>query len=312
MSESASSKPKKTIFCFGFGYTCVHLANFLKSSEAADINWVVKGTTRDPEKKDYYKERDVRLFVHDTLSPLPELVSILQGVTHILISAPPDKEGCPVFRAYAKDIVELADAEWIGYLSTTGVYGDRGGAQVDETAEIRPSTIRGSRRELAEQQWLSLFEKHNMPVQVFRLAGIYGPGRSAIESVTAGIARRIYKEGHVFNRVHVGDIVNIVYETMMNPRPGEIYNVSDDEPAPSHEVIGYACELLDIAPPPVVAIENANLAPITMSFYSDNKRVINKKVKADLGIELIYPTYREGLKNCLEVMRTQEAASKKA
>ena len=302
MSETLSPK---VLFCFGFGYTCAHLAEVLQQLNAQGDNWVIKGTTRDPEKRDYYKERGIKLYLHDTLTPAPELAYRLEDATHILISAPPDKEGDPVFRAYAKDIAQLENLKWFGYLSTTGVYGDRDGQMVDETAEIRPSTIRGTRRSNAEEQWNSLHYKNGLPLHVFRLAGIYGPDRSAIESVEAGIARRIYKEGHVFNRIHVKDIASILVNSMNNPTSGEIYNIADDEPAPSHEVIGYACELMGIEPPPVVEIEKANLAPITMSFYSDNKRVDNAKVKQAFSMELEFPTYREGLADCLATSRSK-------
>ncbi len=306
----SNSSTQKVLFCFGFGYTCTYLAGLLQSLNENGESWIIKGTTRDPEKRDYYKERGIKLYLHDTLTPVPELSHRLEDATHILISAPPDKEGDPVFRAYASDITQLPNLEWFGYLSTTGVYGDRDGKLVDETAEVRPSTIRGSRRAHAEEQWNSLHLKSGLPLHIFRLAGIYGPDRSAIESVEAGIARRIYKEGHVFNRIHVKDIANILVNSMNKPIPGEIFNIADDEPAPSHDVIGYACELMGVEPPPIVDIEKANLAPITMSFYSDNKRVNNGKVKKAFSMELGYPTYREGLVDCLEQTRakTSEAS----
>ena len=300
MTKDNSSKTK-TLFCFGFGYTCGYLAQALQElNEQHGENWVIKGTTRDPEKKEFYKKRGIKLFLHDTLTPLRELVTMMEGATHLLISAPPDKEGDPVYRAYGSDIAALSSLEWFGYLSTTGVYGNRNGERVDETAEIRPTTIRGSRRSVAEEQWRILADKTNLPLHIFRLSGIYGPGRSAIESVQAGIARRIYKEGHVFNRIHVQDIVEALVASMNNPPPGEIYNLADDEAAPSHEVIAHACQLMGIQPPPLVDIEDANLVPITMSFYSDNKRVVNGKIKENLGYQLKFPTYREGLEDCLE------------
>lgn len=194
----------------------------------------------------------------------------------------------------------LKNLQWVGYLSTTGAYGDRGGAWVDENSEVRPSTKRGSRRAKAEEQWLSLQRSYGLPVHVFRLAGIYGPGRSALDSVRAGVARRIDKPGHAFNRIHVEDIVQVLMASIENPHAGSVYNVSDDESAPSHEVIAYACALLGLTVPPLIPYEKADLAPITRSFYSDNKRLRNNKIKDELGVHLKYPDFRCGLEACLE------------
>jgi len=225
----------------------------------------------------------------------------LKDTTHLLISTPPDREGDYAFEAHADDILRLMpNIKWVGYLSTTGVYGDRDGAWVDETSEMRPSSIRGTRRVMAEEQWLSLLKDAKLPVHIFRLAGIYGPGRSAIDSVRVGIARRIMKAGHAFSRIHVEDLVNVLMASMNNPHPGQIYNLADDEAAPSHEVIAYAARLLGRDPPPLVRFEDANLAPITLSFYSDNKRVSNAKIKKDLGVTLKYPNYRLGLEACVD------------
>jgi nucleoside-diphosphate-sugar epimerase len=150
----------------------------------------------------------------------------------------------------------------------------------------------------AEHEWQDLASRYNLPLHIFRLAGIYGPGRSALDSVRAGIARRLLKPGHVFNRVHVDDIVQTVLASMAKPAPGTIYNIADDEPCASHEVIAEACSLLDVPPPPLISIDEANLAPITQSFYSDNKRVSNTRIKESLGVALKYPTFRDGLAGC--------------
>ena len=170
-----------------------------------------------------------------------------------------------------------------------------------------PISKPGSRRELAEHQWLSLKEKYNLPVHIFRLAGIYGPGRSALDSVRAGISRRIDKPGHKFNRIHVDDIVQILLASMAQPNAGSIYNLADDRPAPSHEVIAYACSLLGLPIPPVIPFEQADLAPIALSFYKDNKHVLNNKIKQELGIALKYPDYQSGLRGCLEAEKRAEA-----
>ena len=282
------------LFCFGFGYTCDALAYFLQNKGG----WSIGGTTRNPEKRQALRERGIHACLVNEHGYLSNADFILRDITHIIISTPPDDSGDPVFPNHADDIARLKNLKWIGYLSTTGVYGDRDGAWVDETTELRPSTKRGSRRLRAEEQWLSLFHKEKLPVHVFRLAGIYGVGRSALDSVRAGIARRIDKAGQAFSRVHVADIVQTLYASMQNPTSGEIYNVCDDEPAPSHEVIAYACHLLGVDLPPLVPFEEAHLAPITRSFYSENKRVRNDKIKSALNVSLHYPDFRAGLRAC--------------
>lgn len=284
------------LFCFGYGYSCDYLGYALQQQGG----WDIAGTTRDISKKAMMAERGIKAYIFDYAKPLNDTDLFLDGVTHMLISTPPDDEGDPVFMMHEDDIVRLPSLKWIGYLSSTSVYGDRNGEWVDETDEPVPNTKRGSRREKAEQQWLSLYKSHGLPVHIFRLAGIYGPGRSALDSVRAGVARRIYKEGHVFSRIHVDDIVGTLLASMANPQPGEIYNVCDNEAAPSCDVIAYACELLGIEPPPVIPFEEADMAPIARSFYKDNKRISNDKIKNQLGVTLRYPDYKSGLKGCLE------------
>jgi len=288
---------KKNLFCFGFGYTCDYLSHELMG---ANSDWQVFGTTRDTDKKADLRARNIKTYLFDFDTPLPDPIYMLKDVTHILISTPPSDEGDPTFMAHAHDFLSLENLEWIGYLSTTGSYGDRNGGWVDEQSYARPSTKRGSRRLKAEEQWLSLYESDQLPVHIFRLAGIYGPGRSALDSVRSGVARRIDKPGHAFSRTHVEDIVQVLTASINNPNPGEVYNVCDDMPAPSHEVIDYACRLLGMESPPLIPYDKVDLAPITRSFYTDNKRVRNDKIKNDLGVSLKYPTYKEGLQGCLE------------
>lgn len=285
----------KHIFCFGHGYSCDYLAHALHQQDG----WKISGTTRDEEKKIRMADNGVTPYLFDAQNPLPDLAYTLHDVTHLLISTPPDDHGDPVFLAHAPEITHLPNLQWLGYLSTTGVYGDRAGGEVDESSELRPSSKRGSRRVKAEEQWMSLYHSAGVPVHIFRLAGIYGPGRSALDSVRAGVARRINKPGHAFGRIHVEDIVNILMASMAQPNPGQIYNACDNEPAPSHKVIEYACDLIGRAPPPMVDFEEADLAPITRSFYMDNRRTKNTKVKEELGVRLKYPNYREGLEGCL-------------
>lgn len=293
-----SLPPKKRLFCFGYGYTSDFLGRHLAG---LGEGWTLAGTTRSIEKQRALKQQGIDAYIFDVENPLADPLQYLRGTTHLLISTPPDQDGDLVYRYHADDILNLPDLEWVGYLSTTGVYGDRDGGWVDESIEARPSSIRGTRRARAEEQWLSVFRDSGLPMHVFRLAGIYGPGRSALDSVRAGIARRIEKPGHAFSRVHVDDIVQVLTASFAKPNPGTIYNVSDNEAAPSHEVIGYACRLLGKQPPPLVRFEDANLAPITLSFYSENKRVRNDRIKQELGVVLKYPDYRSGLEGCLSV-----------
>jgi len=307
----------KKLFCFGYGYTCDYLGFKLMNtgvSQGLPTSWALAGTTRDAEKKRELTERGIKTYIFDFNTPIPDPLYMLRDVTHVLISTPPSDEGDTSFLMHARDLMDLPKLEWIGYLSTTGAYGDRNGGWVDETSEPHPTTKRGSRRYRAEEQWLSMHEHYGMPVHIFRLAGIYGPGRSALDSVRAGIARRIDKPGHAFSRIHVEDIVQVLIASMNNPKPGEIYNVCDDYPAPSHEVIDHACKLLGIASPPLLSFDEVDLVPMTMSFYAENKRIHNNKIKEDLGITLKYSDYKQGLQGCLnteiEYERQQEEAKK--
>jgi hypothetical protein len=288
----------KKLFCFGYGYTCDYLGHELSLRDSG--NWSLAGTTRDPDKRNALRARGVEVYNFDHENPLSDPFYLLEGTTHLLISTPPDDEGDPAFNVHAEDILKIPSLEWVGYFSTTGVYGDREGGWVDETSELRPSSRRGTRRTYAEEQWLSLFKTHRLPVHIYRLAGIYGPGRSALDSVRAGVARRINKPGHAFARIHVEDIVQVVLASMARPNPGAVYNVCDDLPAPSHEVIAYACELLGQPIPPLVDFDEANLAPITRSFYMDNRKVRNDVIKTELGVHLKYPDFKAGLRGCLE------------
>lgn len=292
----------KRLFCFGYGYTCDFLGRaLLAGAQAKGQEWTLAGTTRDSAKRSALRSMGIDAYLFDTDRPLGDPLLMMKGVTHLLISTPPDQEGDVVHRLHQDDIARMPDLEWVGYLSTTGVYGDRDGQWVDENTEIAPDTIRGTRRSIAEKKWFSMYKGgRKLPVHIFRLAGIYGPGRSAIDSIRAGVARRIIKPGHAFSRIHVEDIVQTLIASFDAPAPGQIYNVVDDEAAPSHEVLAYASRLLGKDPPPLIRFEDANLAPITLSFYSDNKRVRNTKIKTDLGVKLKYPNYRQGLEGCLK------------
>ena len=270
----------KHLLCFGFGFSAQHLAAILDRSE-----WRISGTSRSAEGVVAIN----RLGYEGLL--FNELKSIPNTVTHILSSVPPDKSGDPVLRHFASSLT-AQEFEWVAYLSTTGVYGDRGGALIDETAELRPNGERGQRRVDAEKQWQAIV---NLPLHIFRLPGIYGPGRNQLESVKDGTAKRIIKKGQIFSRIHVEDIAGILKASIAKPNPGQIYNVADDEPCPPQDVVSYACELLGVAPPPEIPFEQADLSPMARSFYADSKRVSNSRIKTELAYHLKYPNYRAGL-----------------
>jgi nucleoside-diphosphate-sugar epimerase len=273
-----------TLFCFGLGYS----AGFLARDLAAQ-GWAIAGTSRDGATTPFPLERFARA------EPLSDAAKQLADATHLLISIPPDDTGCPVFDAHGADIAALRQLRWIGYLSSTNVYGDQAGGWVDEATPLEPSGERGQRRVAAEAAWLALGQLSGIPVQVFRLAGIYGPGRSALDALRAGTARRIVKPGQVFSRIHVADLASVLEASMARPRAGAVYNVCDDTPSPPDEVIDYAASLLGMAPPPLEDFDTATLSPMARSFYDDSKRVSNRRIKEELGVSLRYPSYREGL-----------------
>jgi nucleoside-diphosphate-sugar epimerase len=225
----------------------------------------------------------------------PLLAGVLDGVTHILVSVPPDAAGDPVLAVHGEDIARIGSLGWLGYLSTTGVYGDRSGGWVDESAALTPTGERGRRRVAAEAAWFELWHRHGVPVHIFRLAAIYGPGRSPFEALRAGTAKRIDKPGQVFSRIHVEDLAAVLAASISRPRPGAVYNVCDDDPAPPEAVTAYAARLLGVLAPPLVSLEGAGLSPMALSFYDDNKRVSNRLIKTELGVALRYPDYRAGL-----------------
>ncbi|HEX6092164.1 MAG TPA: SDR family oxidoreductase, partial [Dongiaceae bacterium] len=286
-------KPGK-LFCFGLGFSALHLARRLRSE-----GWTVAGTCRSEEKRQALLAEGIAAHLFDRQQTLGDAAAALHGVTHIVSSIPPDQAGDPVLDLHLRELQNLESLRWICYLSTTGVYGDRGGDWVDEDSPRNPTLDRSRRRALAEDGWLTLWERDGLPVHIFRLAGIYGPGRSAIDSVRSGAAKRIVKPGQVFSRIHVDDIASVLIASMTQPNPGAAYNVCDDNPAPPDEVIAYAAELLGIEPPPVMSFEKAELSEMARSFYADNKRVRNNRIKNELGVSLRYPDYRAGLQAIL-------------
>lgn len=284
----------KHLFAFGFGSTASVLASRLQSG-----GWHISGTCRTSEKAEAIRSKGVETHLFSSDKKLPP--EALQGVTHILLSIPPGADGDPVLRMMQDEIVsQRTTLKWIGYLSTTGVYGDRAGGLVDETMEMAPTSDRGRRRQAAEEAWFALGREAGVPVQTFRLAGIYGPRRNQIVSLRTGKARRIVKPGHVFSRIHVEDIASVLEASIARPNAGAAYNVCDDEAAPPQDVVAFAADLIGMTPPPEVPFEDADLSPMARSFYAESKRVSNRRIKEELGVELRYPTYREGLRAIAE------------
>jgi nucleoside-diphosphate-sugar epimerase len=273
-----------TLLSFGHGYSARALAKTLLLQ-----GWRIIGTTRSPEKA---KELEAT-GIEPVVWPQSDLATAISQADHILISAGPDADGDPVIGAYRDEITARAHAlKWVGYLSTTGVYGDHDGDWVDEATPLRPSTRRGQARKDAEEAWGAI---EGLPLHIFRLAGIYGPGRGPFSKVLNGTARRIIKDGQVFSRTHVEDIAQVLAASIDAPNPGAAYNVCDNDPAPPQDVIAHAAELLGLPVPEAVAFEDADMTPMARSFYAENKKVRTTRIKEDLGVVLKYPTYREGL-----------------
>ncbi|WP_395021498.1 SDR family oxidoreductase [Dongia sp.] len=286
------------LFCFGLGYTALALARVLKQQ-----GWRVTGTCRSTSNTEEARALGLEIVIFDPDHPVEGLAQRLAGVTHLLSSVPPGAAGDPVLQAHGATLAEAAPRlKWIGYLSTTGVYGDRQGGWVDEQSPLTPSGERGQRRLDAETAWLALPQ----PAHLFRLAGIYGPGRSVLDTIRAGKARRVLKPGQVFSRIHRDDIVQILLASFAHPNPGAAYNACDDDAADPAEVTAYACKLLNVAPPPEVPFAEAALSPMARSFYDDNKRVRNDRIKRELGVTLKYPDYRAGL---TALLATESATS---
>jgi nucleoside-diphosphate-sugar epimerase len=272
----------RTLFCFGLGYTARALADTLVPE-----GWQVAGTAR---------EGSGAVLPFDGETPVPGLDGILQRGAALLVSIPPGEAGDRVLAVHGHEIAaHAARIPWVGLLSTTGVYGDRAGGWVDEASDTAPTSRRGRLRVLAEQQWLALWREHGLPVHIFRLAGIYGPGRNPLARLRAGDARVVVKPGQVFSRIHVADIAQVLRASLARPDPGAAYNVCDDEAAPPQDVVAYAARLLGLEPPPGIPFEDAEMTAMARSFYEDNRRVRNDRIKRDLGVRLLYPDYRTGL-----------------
>jgi len=276
-----------TLLSIGHGYSAAALARRL-----IPMGWRVLGTTRAAATAERLRGEGVE----PLLWPLQDPEAALAAADHLLTSVAPDADGDPALAALGPLIAARAPGlRWAGYLSTVGVYGDRGGDWVDEDAPLATATARGRARIAAEAGWRALADAHGLPLHIFRLAGIYGPGRGPFRKIRAGTARRIVKPGQVFSRIHVEDIAETLLASIARPDPGAIYNVCDDEPAPPQDVIAHAATLLNLPPPPEVAYADADLSPMARSFYAESKRVSNRRLREELGVALRYPDYRAGL-----------------
>jgi nucleoside-diphosphate-sugar epimerase len=290
--ESDARVPQ--LFCFGLGYSARVIARKL-----VEQGWRVAATTRDPKKADALRGDGIAPYLFNDQQGLSNPAEVMPGVTHLLSSIPPDAQGDPAIHRHGRALTEVfkgSALRWVGYLSTIGVYGDHQGRWIDEDCPVTPLSRESQRRVLAEEQWLEFGRSVDAPAHLFRLPGIYGPGgRSQIDALRAGRARRIVKPGQVFNRIHVDDLADVVIASMKRPGGSSVFNVTDDEPAPANEVVAYAARLLGMDPPPEVAFEDADLPPFAVHFYAECKRVRNDRIKKELGVKLSYPTYREGL-----------------
>ena len=280
---------RDNLLIFGCGFSGEAIAKQATGNFAA-----ITGTTRDAAKADRIRNAGAETLVFDGEALSPELVSRLAGTTHLLVSIAPGEAGDPVLNALEKSEAALPALKWTGYLSTVGVYGDHGGAWVDEQTEPRPVSKRSRQRLEAETAWRDFAGARGLPLAVLRLSGIYGPGRNAFVNIANGTARRLVKPGQVFNRIHRDDIAAAALAAARKKADG-IFNITDDEPAPPQDVVTFAHELAGVAPPPETDFETADLSPMARSFYGENKRVSNAKSKAELGLAYAFPDYRTAL-----------------
>jgi nucleoside-diphosphate-sugar epimerase len=287
------------LICFGLGYSAQHFVEIF--GEKFDR---IAGTVRGAERVsavNAHPSGRLKALIFDGMVAAPDLQSAMSEVDAVLVSVPPDQNGDPVLRACGDALAHAQRLRAIVYLSTIGVYGDRGGAWVDEATPPQPGATRSRERLAAEQAWLDFGARQNIAVAILRLAGIYGPGQNALVQIASGKARRIVKPGQVFNRIHVGDIAQAIDAAFARDASG-IFNVADDEPTPPSDPIVFAAQLLGVAPPPEIPFEQAapTMSPMALSFWQECRRVKNGKLKRDLGVSLRYPTYREGLRGLYE------------
>ncbi len=283
------------LFVFGLGYSAEAVAR-----RALSAGWTVAGTTRDGEKAARLEAAGIAVTRLEDDGSTAAVTAALAGTTHLIASAAPKDEGDPVLQLYGPAIRDAAEGlAWIGYLSSLSVYGDRKGAWVEEGSQADPTSAVGRRRLAAEEAWSTFADDLGLPIAIFRLAGIYGPGRNMLHDLKSGKARHVVKPGQVFNRIHVEDIAGAVMAAMERPDRAGIFNLADREPAAQSQVVQEAARLLGVRPPPAQPVEEANLSPMAQRFWSENRRVSARRLASDLGYSLRYPTYREGLAGLL-------------
>ncbi|MBA3324515.1 MAG: SDR family oxidoreductase [Rhodobacteraceae bacterium] len=276
---------RPVLLTLGHGYSAAALAARLGAA------WRVLGTTRSSVRAAELRTAGVEPVDWTDATAVDEAVA---RASHVLISLPPEATGDAALSRHGAALAARG-LEWVGYLSTTGVYGDRRGNWVDEDSDLDPVGERSRWRLAAERAWLD----SGLPVEIFRLAGIYGPGRSALDRLRTGRAQRVVKPGQVFSRIHVADIADALAASIATPRPGAVWNVADDEPAPPQDVIAFAAGLLGLPVPPEIPYQAAELSPMARSFYAESKRVSNRRLRETLGLELRHPSYRAGLRAIL-------------
>lgn len=278
-------------FFFGLGYSSQASAHLMRMRGAC-VDTL--GTVRTTDKANRLTQSGLSALVFDGTAPGQDVGAALRQASHVIVSIAPDEAGDVVLRHHRAELDAMPTLEWLCYYSTVGVYGDFGGAWIDESAALTPRNERSGFRVRAEEEWIAYAAERGVPLCILRLAGIYGPGRSSFDKLADGTARRVVKPGQVFNRIHVGDIAEITLLAAKQRLAG-IFNLADDEPAPPQDLIAYAAAKMGVEPPAEVDFDEAEMTPMARSFYRDNKRVSNKAIKAALGIELLYPNYRAGL-----------------
>ena len=292
MTDMSSTKK---LFCFGLGFTGSALVREFRLRGGG-----ASGTCRENIHKDVWAEEGVQSYCFDGKETSEAVENAVREASHVLVTIPPQNEsGDVVFNHFKEILKDSSQLQWLGYLSTTGVYGNRDGNWVDETSALKPGFDHQRRRVEAEELWRDLYREHQVSVHIFRLAGIYGPGRNLLLRIREGSTRRINQPGLVFNRIHVEDVVQVLSASIDRPHPGAIYNVSDDVPSSPSEAVAFACELLHVEVPPLIALEDAELSKMARGFYLTNKKVRNHKIKKELGVQLKYPDYKEGLRALL-------------
>lgn len=273
------------LFIFGVGYS-----GFAIAQEALKLGWQVAGTARSSEKASVLQSAGIVPYALEDGAFPPEIMSELSSTTHLVVTVGPGADDPFLARGKETILSAMPALRWVGYLSTVGVYGDHNGEWVGEEAICSPVSERSRKRLEVEQEWLAVGNERNVPVSILRLSGIYGPRRNALTNLERGTARRIIKEGQIFNRIHVEDIAGATL-LLAQKELGGVFNVTDDEPAPAQDVVTFAASLMGVEPPAEIAFEEADMTPMARSFYGENKRVSNAKLKA-AGYDFRFPNYR--------------------